>query len=274
MSKIDTFVVSATWLSEHLDDPEVAIADCRFSLADSELGRQQYLAAHIPGAYHLDLNRDLSSPVQKHGGRHPLPDPAAFASQIVAMGVISPQTLVVAYDDSRCAFAARLWWLLRYLGHDRVVILDGGWKNWQQSGYPTTNLIPSAKNGRFVPEVRSHWVLNWAEVQEQKDLPGVVLVDSRERERYLGDREPIDPVSGHIPGAVNYPWQEVTDADGYLQPANVQRDRWSDLASASEIVVYCGSGVTACVNLLSLEMAGITTSKLYAGSWSDWCSYL
>ncbi len=274
MSKIDTFVVSAAWLLEHLDDPAVAIADCRFSLADSELGRQQYLAAHIPGAYHLDLNRDLSSPVQKHGGRHPLPDPAALASQIAAMGVISPQTLVVAYDDSRCAFAARLWWLLRYLGHDRVAILDGGWKNWQQAGYPTTNVIPSAKNGSFVPEIRPHWVLNWAEVQERQDLPGVVLVDSRERERYLGDREPIDPVAGHIPGAVNYPWQEVTDADGYLQPANVQRDRWSDLTSAAEIVVYCGSGVTACVNLLSLEMAGITTSKLYAGSWSDWCSYL
>lgn len=274
MSKIDTFVVSATWLLEHLDDPAVAIADCRFSLADSELGRQQYLAAHIPGAYHLDLNRDLSSPVQKHGGRHPLPDPAALASQIAAMGVISPQTLVVAYDDSRCAFAARLWWLLRYLGHDRVAILDGGWKNWQQAGYPTTNVIPSVKNGRFVPEIRPHWVLNWAEVQERQDLPGVVLVDSRERERYLGDREPIDPVAGHIPGAVNYPWQEVTDADGYIQPANVQCDRWSDLASDAEIVVYCGSGVTACVNLLSLEMAGITTSKLYAGSWSDWCSYL
>lgn len=271
-----TPVVSAAWLSEHLDDPQVAIADCRFALMQPALGREQYQVSHIPGAVYLDLNQDLSSPVGEHGGRHPLPDIAQLTSKLSAMGVHSTpeaQTLVVAYDDSRLAFASRLWWLLRYLGHDRVVVLDGGFTGWQAAGYPVTQAIPQPKAGAFVPHVRSDLIVDIAAVNARKAEPGVVLVDSREAERYRGEHEPIDPIAGHIPGAVNYPWQTVTDANGYVLSTDAQRQRWHDLKAAQELMVYCGSGVTACVNLLSLELAGIQTGKLYAGSWSDWCSY-
>lgn len=266
-------VVSADWLREHLENPQVTIVDCRFSLMQPQLGRQQYEAGHILGAYYLDLNRDLSSPVGRHGGRHPLPNTAEFATKLSEMG-ITASTLVVAYDDSRFAFAARLWWLLRYLGHDRVAVLDGGFKGWQASAYPTTTTQPHQKAGQFIPHPHLDWVVDAAEVKAKKDLPDVALVDAREAERYRGEQEPIDPIAGHIPGAVNYPWQDVTTADGYLRSVAEQRDRWKDLRSAEEILVYCGSGVTACVNLLSLAVAEIDTGKLYAGSWSDWCSYL
>lgn len=268
------FIVSAQSLSDRLNDPQVAIVDCRFSLADPEQGRQQYLDSHIPSAHYLDLNKDLSAPVGRHGGRHPLPDASEFAQKLAAIGVNFQETLVVAYDDSRFAFAARLWWLLRYLGHDRVALLDGGWTAWQSGGYPVTDALPIPQPGNFVPQLRQDWVANIDEVKARKDSPDVVLVDSRESDRYLGKQEPIDPVAGHIPGAVNYPWQEVTDARGYLHSLPEQQQRWQDVEQAKEILVYCGSGVTACVNLLSLELAGIRTGKLYAGSWSDWCSYL
>lgn len=271
-------VVSVDWLYSHLSHPQVAIADCRFALADPDLGQRQYEAGHLPGAYYFDLNQDLSSPVQEHGGRHPLPDPNRLANRLAAAGIQSGNgqeaTLVVVYDDSRLAFAARFWWLLRYLGHDQVVVLDGGMAAWQQAGYPVVSDRPAPKAGHFVPQLRSDWVVDRDGVKARQSRPGTVLVDSREEERYRGEREPIDPVAGHIPEAVNYPWQRVTDATGHVQPCAEQRRHWSDLGQADEIVVYCGSGVTACVNLLSLELAGISTGRLYAGSWSDWCSYL
>ncbi|MBW4473186.1 MAG: sulfurtransferase [Stenomitos rutilans HA7619-LM2] len=273
---MSTPVVSAAWLFEHLNDPHVAIADCRFSLMQPALGREQYQAGHIPGAVYLDLNQDLSNPVGEHGGRHPLPDVAQLSKKLSAMGVDSTpeaQTLVVAYDDSRLAFASRLWWLLRYLGHDRVTVLDGGFAGWKAVGYSVTQAVSAPKAGAFVPQLRSDLVVGIGDVKTRKASPEVMLVDSREAERYRGDHEPIDPIAGHIPGAVNYPWQGVTDADGYVLPVETQRHRWHDLEAAHELLVYCGSGVTACVNLLSLELADIHTGKLYAGSWSDWCSY-
>lgn len=269
------FVVSAQHLKEHLDDPKLVIVDCRFVLTEPEVGHQQYLESHIPSASYLDLNKDLSSPVGRHGGRHPLPDTDELAEKLAAIGVNFQETLVVAYDDSRLAFAARLWWLLRYMGHDKVALLDGGWTAWQEAGYPVTDALPpTLQPGRFVPQLRSDWWVDIDTVKERKGLPDVVVVDSREISRYLGKREPIDPIAGHIPGAVNYPWQEVTDARGYLHPLENQQQRWSEVAQKTEVIVYCGSGVTACVNLLSLELAGIHTHKLYAGGWSDWCSYL
>ncbi|HEY9795515.1 MAG TPA: sulfurtransferase [Leptolyngbyaceae cyanobacterium] len=268
------FLVSAEYLSEHLDDPKVVIVDCRFSLADPELGYQQYQTSHIPGAYYLDLNKDLAAPVSRHGGRHPLPDTSELANKLAAIGVNFQETQVVAYDDSRFAFAARLWWLLRYLGHDDVALLDGGWTRWHSQGYPVTEALPTPQPGTFVPQLRDQWVVDIEGVKAHKDLPGVVLVDSRESDRYLGKREPIDPIAGHIPGAINYPWQDVTDAQGYLRSIAEQQQRWRDVEHSREVLVYCGSGVTACVNLFSLELAGIHSGKLYAGSWSDWCSYL
>jgi thiosulfate/3-mercaptopyruvate sulfurtransferase len=269
-------IVSSAWLSEHLDDPQVAIADCRFSLANVQFGRQQYEAGHIPGAYFFDLNQDLSSPVAVHGGRHPLPNVDVLAHKLAAMGLDTTRSspkLVVAYDDSRFAFAARFWWLLRYLGYDHVAVLDGGFSQWQQAGYAVTTTVPSPKLAQFIPHPRPEMVVNIETVKAVKDLPRVVLVDSREAERYRGEREPIDPIAGHIPGAVNYPWQDVTDAQGWVRSPDAQQQRFADIGQADEILVYCGSGVTACVNLLAMDIAGITNAKLYAGSWSDWCSY-
>ncbi|MEQ9549802.1 MAG: sulfurtransferase [Coleofasciculus sp. G3-WIS-01] len=267
-------IISSQFLKEHLNDPQVVIVDCRFALADPQQGYQQYQTSHIPGAHYLDLNQDLSAPVEPHGGRHPLPESNQIAQKLAAIGVRFGETLVVAYDDSRCAFAARLWWLLRYLGHDRVAVLDGGWGAWQSQGYPVTDALPTPQSGQFVPQVRSEWVVDINAVKARKDLPDVALVDSRARDRYLGEHEPIDPIAGHIPGAINYPWQEVTNAQGYLHSPDQQKQRWNDVQDKPEIIVYCGSGVTACVNLLSLELAGMGRGKLYAGSWSDWCSYL
>lgn len=285
--------VSAQWLHEHLNHPEVVVVDCRFSLSDPQLGQQQYLTSHILGAYYLDLNRDLSSIPSFYGGRHPLPDPLGLAKKLIGMGINS-ETLIVAYDDSRFAFAARLWWLLRYLGHKRAVVLDGGFSAYQAAGYPITPERPPAIRGTFVPRLQLNRVVDVAAVKARKDLPGVVLIDAREAERYRGEREPIDPVAGHIPGAINYPWQGVLDTQGLFQPfesrspSHNHGQSWrvhrtseghslavhrSELEQAKEIFVYCGSGVTACVNLLALEALGIQTAKLYAGSWSDWCSY-
>lgn len=270
-------LVSPAWLYEHLAHPRIAIADCRFALMQPELGQHQYQEAHIPGAYYLDLNQDLSSPVGKHGGRHPLPDPALLAEKLAAMGVNSESpegpTLVIAYDDSRMAFASRLWWLLRYLGHEQVAVLDGGFSAWKAAGYPISTTPPLARSGRFIPKLQTDRAVDIEQVKMRKDLPTVSLVDSREPERYRGEKEPIDPIAGHIPGAVNYPWQDVTTEQGYARPIAEQRDRWATLADSEEIIVYCGSGVTACVNLLSLDLAGIPNAKLYPGSWSDWCSY-
>jgi thiosulfate/3-mercaptopyruvate sulfurtransferase len=263
------FTVSPVWLHEHLSDRNLVILDCRFSLADAQMGRQQYDVGHIPGAHYMDLNRDLSSPVGKHGGRHPLPDVGELAKKLGAIGIHSGSTQVIVYDD-RLAFAARCWWLLRYLGHDGVRVLDGGFKGWVAAGYGVTDEVPIAQPGEFVAQVRSEWVVDIGAVRARKDLPNVVLIDSREGDRYRGEREPIDPIAGHIPGAVNYPWIDMLDGNGYLVPDDGRR--WANL-EADEIMVYCGSGVTACANLLSLEAAGVRGAKLYAGSWSDWCSY-
>ena len=266
-------IVSPKWLAEHLEDDNIVIVDCRFSLANPKLGQQQYQEGHLPGAFYLDLDQDLSSPIQKHGGRHPLPNPEKLSAKLSEIGITSQQTLVVAYDDSRLAFASRLWWLLRYFGHNQVVLLDGGFSQWKNLDYPISSNIPNPKLGIFKPEIQSEMLVDIETVKARKDLPGVVLIDSREPERYLGKTEPIDPIAGCIPGAVNYPWQEVTETTGFVK-INEQSQRWQNIKDSEEIIVYCGSGVTACVNLFSLELAGIDQAKLYGGSWSDWCSYL
>ncbi|MEM1172043.1 MAG: sulfurtransferase [Cyanobacteria bacterium P01_H01_bin.35] len=266
------FLISPQWLANHLNDQNLIIIDCRFSLADPELGKKQYQQSHIPGAFYLDLNQDLSNPVQKHGGRHPLPNLNELSQKLATIGVKYQETLIVAYDDSRFAFASRLWWLLTYMGHKKVALLDGGFSGWQKE-YPVTNKISTGNLGFFEPQIQSKMVVDIETVKARKDLPEVVLVDSRDSDRYLGKHEPIDPIAGHIPGAVNYPWKQVTDENSQAKVSE-QVSRWEEVKNAEEVIVYCGSGVTACVNLWSLKMAGINTGKLYAGSWSDWCSYL
>ncbi len=267
-------IVTSEWLVGQLNNPQVAIIDCRFQLSDPDWGYQQYLSSHIPGAYYLNLDRDLSSAVGQHGGRHPLPDISILAEKLATLGIIRNQTMVVAYDDSHFAFASRLWWLLRYIGHDRVAVLDGGWQQWRQHSYSTTQELPETRQGNFIPQLQTDWIVDIEAVKARKDLNSTILVDARDPDRYAGIREPIDPIPGSIPSAVNSPWKEVSDEKGYFKDISQQQQLWSAYTSAEEIIVYCGSGVTACVNLLSLKSAGFNNTKLYPGGWSDWCSYM
>jgi thiosulfate/3-mercaptopyruvate sulfurtransferase len=271
-------LISPPQLAQALEHSPLQVVDCRFQLSDPAWGYEQYLQGHIPGAVYLHLDRDLSSPIGRHGGRHPLPEPSQLVKTLAKMGITLGETWVVAYDDSRFAFASRLWWLLRYLGHERVSLLDGGWQAWQAaglaiaSGLGEVSSIPIVND--FVPTVQSDWLVDWETMQTKLNSPGTVLVDSRERDRYEGKREPIDPIAGHIEGAICLPWQEVTTPDGYCQSPAILRQRWQEQEKAEEIIVYCGSGVTACVNLFSRAIAGLPMAKLYPGGWSDWCSYL
>jgi thiosulfate/3-mercaptopyruvate sulfurtransferase len=248
------------------------VVDCRFSLVDTSVGETSYRQAHIPGAHYLHLDRDLAGAQGEHGGRHPLPQPARFCERLAQLG-ITTDTPVVVYDDSRFAFASRLWWMCQALGYSRVQVLDGGYSAWCSAGLATDAEIPGPQ------AVVAHQADDYVACLDINGLrsaqaTGAILVDSREEKRYLGLEEPIDPVAGHIPGAVNFPWQGVSDETGFALAAPAQVERWQALDPERELVVYCGSGVTACVNLLSLAVAGRSQVQLYAGSWSDWCSYL
>jgi thiosulfate/3-mercaptopyruvate sulfurtransferase len=248
------------------------VVDCRFSLADTAAGEASYAHSHIAGAHYLHLQRDLSGKVGVHGGRHPLPEPLEFCERLAQLG-IGTATAVVAYDDSGLAYAARFWWMCRALGYQQIQILDGGYAAWCAAGAATDARTPDNQ------PVLLHQTSGYGAVVDSDGVrqaleEGAILVDSREEQRYLGLQEPIDPVAGHIPGAVNYPWQEVTDEAGCVLDVATQQKRWDDLEAERELIVYCGSGVTACVNLLSLALAGRSRAQLYAGSWSDWCSYL
>jgi thiosulfate/3-mercaptopyruvate sulfurtransferase len=267
------YVVSVDWLAKNTNNTDVVTIDCRFSLADPELGRKKYLESHIPGAHYLDLNLDLSAPVQTYGGRHPLPDPAILAAKFAQIGIELGKTLVVAYDDSRLAFAARLWWLLRYYGHDRVAVLDGGYPQWLGVNLPVSTQEPLCRSANFVPQVQLGWTVSIEAVSDCDEHSPITLIDSREADRYAGLREPIDPYAGRISGAYNYPWQEVTDANGLLLAESVQQQRWQNLPAHKTNVLYCGSGVTACVNALSLAIGGYPEPLLYPGGWSDWCAH-
>ena len=263
-------VISVEALRSHTGP--VVIADCRYDLTDPSAGHARYAEGHIPGAFHLDISTALSGPLGAHGGRHPLPSAADFQAVMRRCGV-DEDSLVVAYDAAAPAFAARLWWLLRYFGHARVRVLDGGFRAWQEAGHPVSQSVPAAGQGNFVARPQPGMLVSREEVLAIARQGGARLVDSRDRPRYLGDVEPIDPVAGCIPGACNLPWQGIADGNGRLLPVAKQVERWSGVGGPGEdLVVYCGSGVTACANLLSLAIAG-GQARLYAGSWSDWCSY-
>ncbi|APB34676.1 rhodanese-like domain protein [Gloeomargarita lithophora Alchichica-D10] len=259
-------LITPAELADRLDDPELLILDCRFDLAEPNWGQAQYQTSHIPGAFYLDLNRDLSSPVKEHGGRHPLPDVHTLTKKLNHIG-LTARTQVIAYDQGRLAYAARLWWLLRYLGHPRVTLLTGGWDAYVQGGYPVGNATPHPHPGDFIPHIQNQYLASREEVIAAQNDPDILLVDAREARRYRGEWEPIDPVAGHIPGAVNLPWLE-------LLPPQAYRERWQEIyQNQQKIICYCGSGVTACVNLLTLEWAGYAPGRLYVGGWSDWCGY-
>ena len=268
------YLISAQDLSAQRSRPDLVIIDTRFSLAEPNLGQTQYQAGHIPGAYYLDLNQDLSSPVQSHGGRHPLPNWTAFVSKLNTLGIASnPSTQVVIYDDSHFAFAARLWWMLRYLGHEKVSILNGGIQAWTAAGLPLSKEIPETREGSFVAQFQQDWTIDRQAVKQRDER--MILIDSRSPERYRGEVEPIDPIAGSVPGAINAFWKNVTTEDGLMKDADVLSEYWSKkgVKPTDDIAIYCGSGVTACVNLFSLVTLGHPMHKLYPGGWSDWCTY-
>jgi len=269
---LTNLLISPAQLADRLADPAWVVVDCRFALADPTQGDRQYATAHIPGAVYAHLDRDLSSPAGPHGGRHPLPPLDRLVDRLGQWG-IDRDRWVAIYDDSRFGFAARLWWLLRYLGHDRAVLLDGGWSAWVAAGLPTTADVPAPLRRAFEPQVRPELLATIKDVKETQRLGEGMLLDSREPVRYRGETEPIDPVAGHIPGAVNYPWVEVCDAQGQARSILALQDHFRAIDPAPAPIVYCGSGVTACANLWALTRAGYGQARLYAGSWSDWCSY-
>ena len=263
-------LISAAELEAQLGS--VLPIDCRFDLAQPNAGARAYASGHIPGAIYAHLDADLSSPITPTTGRHPLPNPETLATTFGRWG-ISGGTQVIAYDADAGMFASRLWWLLRWLGHERVAVLDGGLKAWQAAGLPIDVNIPTPQPAEFVGHVRTDMVVASSDVEQLATRPDWRLLDARAPERFRGDIEPIDPVAGHIPGARNHPFAWNMGSNGRLLPADELREKYrGSLAGVApdRTVAMCGSGVTACHDLLAMEAAGLLGAKLYAGSWSEW----
>ena len=264
--------MDTAWLGAHLRDPDLRVVDVRWSLDPARRGREAYRAGHIPGAVFLDVDTDLSGPGGGRGrpaGRHPWPGPEQVARVMGASG-IGGDTRVVAYDDQAGAIAARLWYLLRAHGHERVAVLDGGITKWIAEGRPLETEVPSPPAATFVPRPRAGWVVGKEEMS--REASHALVLDARARERYRGEAEPVDPRAGHIPGARSAPFAgNLTQGPvPVLRPADDLRVRFAALgADRAAPIVYCGSGVTACHDLLALERAGLR-GRLYAGSWSEW----
>lgn len=251
--------------------PETVLLDCSFDLADTAAGERAYAEAHLPGAHYAHLDRDLSAAKTGRNGRHPLRERAAYAAWAGSMG-ITPATPVVAYDRQGSMFAVRVWWVLRWLGHDDVAVLDGGLPAWQATGGPLTAETPAGHTAAPYPDLPPAMPrIDAAQLQQR--LREVLILDARAPERYRGEVEPLDAVAGHIPGAVNRFFKDNLQPDGRFKPAEqLKREFDALLTDERQVVHSCGSGVTACHNLLAMEVAGFGRSRLYAGSWSEWCS--
>lgn len=266
-------LVTSDELSAHLDDPDWVILDCRFSLADAEHGRREYATAHVPGAAYAHLEEDLSGPiVPGTTGRHPLPAVADFAQKLGGWGV-DERAQVVVYDDMGGAMAGRLWWMLGWVGHDRVALLDGGWQRWRAEGRPVTAEVGARPARVFTAAPRPGRLVGAADVSGGLGDASTPLIDARAGARYRGEAEPLDPVAGHIPGAVCADFEENLAADGTFKSRKELRRRFRAILGdtpSEQSVSYCGSGVTACHNLLAMEHAGLAGGRLYAGSWSHW----
>ncbi len=264
-----TTLVDAQTLSEHLRDPHWVVVDCRYDLADKQAGYRNYRQGRVPGAAYADLGTDLSGAPATDNGRHPVPDRRTLERNLGKLGIANYQQ-VAAYDDAGGSFAARLWWLLRYAGHERAAVLDGGLQAWTQGGFELeTGEPPAPLPAQFTATLDQRALVL---LDEAATLPR--LVDSRAPERYAGEAEPLDPVAGHIPGARNHYWKNNLDEQGRFLPPQRLRQALQTLyadAPAAEVAFYCGSGVTACHNLLAAVHAGYPLPRLYAGSWSEWC---
>ncbi len=268
-----TTLVSTSHLARHLDDPNWVVIDCRFSLSDPEGGRQMYIKGHIPGAHYAHLDDDLASSMGEKTGRHPMPDIDALTDKLRHWGVgINKQ--VVLYDDAFGSMASRLWWLLRWLGHPGVALLDGGYPKWAREKHPISQDIPAADGHAscaMLPE--NSLIVTADEVLRASQTGDKLILDARPERRFSGEYEPLDPVAGHVPGAVNWNFEENLDIDGTYLPPEALRENYQALLKGRapyEVIHMCGSGVTACHNVLAMEIAGLSGSRLYVGSWSEW----
>ena len=265
-------LIEVEGLAAALGDPDWVVIDCRFDLLDPEAGAKHYAEAHIPGARHANLDRDLAREPGPEDGRHPLPRPEDFAARLEALGV-SNSSVVVAYDEGAGALAARLWWMLRWLGHERVAVLNGGLARWKAAALPLTERPQRCERGSFVPErVNGDWIVSTAELEDRMRT-GDLILDARAAARFRGEQEPIDRVAGHVPGAANLPFTECLAGDGRLLPQWELRTllaNATDGRDAGQVITMCGSGVTACHLLLAMNSAGLGDGRLYVGSWSEW----
>jgi thiosulfate/3-mercaptopyruvate sulfurtransferase len=266
-------LIGALELAPHVGDPDWVVIDCRADLVDKDFGRRAYDTAHLPGAFFIDLETELSGPRTASSGRHPLPDPASLAARLATCGV-GNHTQVVAYDDASGMFAARLWWMLRWLGHRRAAVLDGGLQAWMAAGLRLEAETPATRAATYTLALQPNRV-DSQYVQQHLGSSEILLVDARSPDRFRGENEVLDPVGGHIPGAINRFFRDNLDARGCFKQASVLREEFATLLGAHpprQVVHQCGSGVTACMNVLAMEAAGLSGSRLYAGSWSEWCA--
>lgn len=265
-------IVDTATLGAHLDDPGWLVVDCRSDPADAAFGRGEYAKGHLPGAIFVDVDTDLCDVRTGRNGRHPLPGATSTAAIFGALG-IGPDTQVVAYDDRGGASAARLWWMLRWMGHERAAVLDGGWQRWLAEARPVSAEVRPRSATAFAPRLHEDARVGADQVLAHLVRGDALLVDARAPARYRGEVEPLDPVGGHIPGALNRPITSNLDEHGAFRPPEVLRLEFERLlggAPAERVIHYCGSGVGSCHNLLAMEIAGLHGSRLYPGSWSEW----
>lgn len=270
----EKLLITTDELAEHLADPDWVVIDTRHDLGNPDRGPIAYAEGHIPGACFMHVDHDLAGPRTGRNGRHPLPDLDEFARKLNERGV-APGRQVVVYDDMGGNYAVRLWWMLRWLGHDKVGLLDGGYPKWLKEQRPVSRDVPASRPGSFVPRPHLGSAVDASFVGRFAGSPGMKLLDARAAERFTGQQETIDPVAGHVPGATNRFWKENLDADGRFKPAARLRAEFDALLGGldpSQVVHMCGSGVTACHNIFAMELAGLPGSKLYPGSWSEWCA--
>ncbi|MCJ0930312.1 sulfurtransferase [Virgibacillus halodenitrificans] len=269
-----SYLISVNRLKSRLENNQdnTVLVDVRFQLGDPQAGRKAYLEEHIPGAVYMDLEKDLSGKKEKHGGSHPLPDIDMLAAKISNIG-IDHDTTVVVYDKENDMFAARFWWLLHYMGHNKVYVLEGGYDCWKSEGNETTSEIPQLQKKHFSPSVREDEKVNIETVKQKLTNENTIVIDSRAKERYLGKTEPMYAKAGHIPGAKNFFWKELIKDNQTWKKGEELAEHFKSLPKNKEIIVSCGSGVSACPNILALKSAGYSNVKLYPGSFSDWISY-
>ena len=273
MQKTNNFgcLLSAANLLSRLNDGVLRIYDCRFSLFDKDKGYSAYLSGHIPGASYVHLDNDLSGPVPPRTGRHPMPNVDRFTDRLGSLG-IERSSRVVIYDEGACAQAARFWWLLRWAGHENVTVLDGGFRAWQAQGGTVTQGLEEYSPVTYPAKTGPFESVEANDVAEALNTATGLVIDARENRRFVGEEEPLDRIAGHIPGSINRPFQNNLEDGIFKNPARLRKE-FEELTFGHhprEVIHMCGSGVTACQNLLAMEHCGMTGSRLYAGSWSDW----